>query len=318
MVALIPLLLSLLLDSISARLNLSDYNGTFDGYPDVILLGVQKGATTSLNTFLLFEMKLFVPTFRNKEPNFFSRNFNDEFFNLYIRGFDESKQLYGDLPTFDASPSYFSSSIIWTNLKKLYSPESLRKKKFVLSLREPVVRDISWFHHFFGNELKLNGPEVKNQENISSFHDYVQSRAFQLDRPGCYLPYLKLALEVINRDQIFILNFESLEGDEQENTLNRLLYFLGGKPIYKRRAVLPKINRAKDHCGEYCNENVLHEFLCSDLHHLNETYSSLNEGLVDFINSDPNRPVSEPVFKPFKERITDMCLDDDGSLVYFN
>ena len=139
MVALIPLLLSLLLDSISARLNLSDYNGTFDGYPDVILLGVQKGATTSLNTFLLFEMKLFVPTFTNKEPNFFSRNFNDEFFNEYIGGFDESKHLYGDLPTFDASPSYFSSPIIWTNLKKLYSPESLRKKKFILSLREPVV-----------------------------------------------------------------------------------------------------------------------------------------------------------------------------------
>ena len=135
----IPLLLLLLIKDTLATLRLSDYNSSFVGYPDVMLLGVQKGGTTSLYYLLVKILKLYVNSGK-KEAHFFSFNFNDDAFNNYITGFDEMRSLYGDLPTFDGSPSYFDIPKAWDNIKSLYSPECLRQKKFILSLREPVAR----------------------------------------------------------------------------------------------------------------------------------------------------------------------------------
>ena len=133
-----------------------------------------------------------------------------------------------------------------------------------------------------------------------------------------YLQRIKKILEVIHRDQLFILNFESLTGNTKQDTLNRLLYFLGAGPVYQKSSTLPQSNSAESKCGENCEERELHEFLCSDFVLLNETYSKMNEGLLEFINSDPDRPISEPEFLPFKERISEKCKLDDGRLVYFN
>ena len=61
---------------------------------------------------------------------------------------------------------------------KTYSPECLRKKKFILSLREPVAREVSWFHHYYSNCLK-NRPELFCPDHLGgpnfhvTFHDYV-------------------------------------------------------------------------------------------------------------------------------------------------
>ena len=311
----LPLVLVAAVDS----LRIADYNSSFTGYPDVMLIGVQKGGTTSLAYFLVNMRKLYVEPWDGKEQHFFSFHFDDANFDRYISGFEWAKQRHGNLPTFEGSTSYFPTQKAWENMRRLYSPECLRQKKFILSLREPTIRDISWYRHFHGKfvkeTLKNNNPEGADARG--NFHDYVADIRKYDKRPGDYMRSLKQVLEVIHRDQLFILSFEALTGEMEQDTLNRLLYFLGHKPIYVPGRIFPQRNTADDHCGEFCGEADLHEFLCSDLRYLNETYSSVNKDLIDFINSDLNRPVSEPKFLPFTERISEKCIEDDGSVVDF-
>lgn len=311
----IPLLLLLLIKDTLATLRLSDYNSSFVGYPDVMLLGVQKGGTTSLYYLLVKILKLYVNSGK-KEAHFFSFNFNDDAFNNYITGFDEMRSLDGDLPTFDGSPSYFDIPKAWDNIKSLYSPECLRQKKFILSLREPVAREVSWFHHYFGNGLRFNDASADQNRHLT-FHERVQSIT-RWSGIGNYLQNIKNALKVIHRDQLFIVSFETLTGAEEQDTINRLLYFLGARPVYTRDPFFPKRNTAEDHCGEFCDKPELHEIFCSDLRILNETYSKFNEGLLEFINSAPDRPPSEPQFQPFSERLSEKCIGDDGKMMDFN
>ena len=123
-------------------------------------------------------------------------------------------------------------------------------------------------------------------------------------------------LKFIPRDQIFIYNFESITGDEGDDTINRLLYFLGEEAVYRRGNLLPHVNTRSSHYKDREGDEVTHEILCSDIRSLNQTYAALNEGLIDFINKHPDKPVSEPVFLPFTERVSEKCVEDDGSLVY--
>ena len=66
---LIFLLIALPLILIGAEdtLRISDYNSSFTGYPDVILIGVQKGGTTSLAYFLVNMKKLYTESWDIKE-----------------------------------------------------------------------------------------------------------------------------------------------------------------------------------------------------------------------------------------------------------
>ena len=315
------LLLPLLLASALAWLSISDYNSSFDGYPDVFLIGAAKGGTTSIAYFLVNTLKLYVESGGRKEPIFFV-NFNDKEFNRYISGFDEEKMRKGDLSTFDGSVQYFQHQDVWMKMKRLYTPECLRKKKFILSLREPIAREVSWFHHYYGNCLRSSGMDCSDHIGGSGINDTFHKYVARLDaspiHQSYYLPNLKSLLEVISRDQIFIFSFEALVGDDGQDIIDRLLNFLGVESAESSAALFPQANSAEKRCGEFCEEEELHEFLCSDFRHLNQIYSRVNAGLVEFINSDPNRPPSEPVFRQFAERLSEKCLEADGSLVDFN
>ena len=111
-----------------------------------------------------------------------------------------------------------------------------------------------------------------------------------------------------------MFSFESLVGEEGQDTIDRLLQFPEVGSAESPAYLFPKENSAENRCEGICEEPGLHEFLCSDFRHLNETYSEVNE----FINSNPNRPPSEPVFRPFLERLLEKCREADGSLVDFN
>ena len=246
---LIVLLIALPVILIGAEdtLRISDYNSSFMGYPDVILIGVQKGGTTSLAYFLVNIKKLYVESWDSKEQHFFSFHFDDAAFNHYISGFEWSRIRHGDLPTFEGSPSYFSFPHTWENMRRLYSPESIRKKKFILTLREPTIRDISWYRHFHGKDIKEQMKDDSPDSELDlhgSFHDYVSSMKASGHMEGDYLSRLKRVLELVHRDQLFILSFEALTGDREVDTLNRLLFFLGHSPIYLRGSVFPKHNTA--------------------------------------------------------------------------
>ena len=295
-------------------LSISDYNRSFVGEPDVFVIGVMKAGTTSLSDFLTKRLG-YVSSFGEKEPKFFeAQNFNDENFEKYVRGFREEQRVRGEqLVTFDASPTYFTQTDVFVRMRNLYSPECFRKKKFVLSLREPVVASYSWYIHAYGECMKADNPFCY-MPGGPGFHDTYHDKLKRSFRwtvmESAYVDALSRFLQIIPRDQLFILNFESLIGERQQDTLNRLLYFLGKPGMYSKSDLLPHSNSKESHCNGACDEHFLHEVLCSDIRMLNETVYPLNIGLEDLINSDPDKPVSEPTFNAFTEKFHVPCTED--------
>ena len=302
----------------AASLHIADYDGSFVGDPDVFIIGAQKGGTTSLSGFLMHRVKYFVESFKRKEPHFFDSHFDDQSFNDYIKGFIEERDRHGNsshyYSSLDSSPAYFRTPKVWQRMKKLYSPECLKQKKFILSLREPISRDFSWFSHMYGECKKYNiafCPSKGGRDFHDTFHDYVK-RTHQggaQSGDGFYLKNLKSFLDFIPRSQLFIINFESLvDESQQQDIIKRMLRFLGIPFPDAQDTSFPHSNSREVHCGSRCDDEDLHEIRCSDIGFLNETYSKANYGLIEFINSDPNRPESEPLFLTFEETIQLQCI----------
>lgn len=299
-----------LLLSVITAFRISDYNSSFVGAPDIFIIGAHKAGTTFLSGLLVNYLKLCVQSNGVNEPHFFDQNFNDDGFIRYIDGFKNDDKI-----TLDATSSYFRTPIVWDRLKKLYSSDCLRQKKFILILRAPIVRELSWLSHYFRECKKHDAPFCSFPGGSSfndTFHDYVK-RTFQdveeLSGDGFYIQNIQNLLKVVSRNQVFILNFESLFGDKQTDTINRLLYFIGKSPVYSTKELLPYESSRLSQCEGDCDAFSF-QVLCSDLKFLHETYSKANEGLIDFINFQPFRPISEPHFLPFTEKISRNCTED--------
>jgi hypothetical protein len=112
----------------------------------VFLIGSPKSGTSSLAALLSKRnrLHLFEESGNRKEPEFFSANFNDESFTEYITGFQGRK------PGFDGSTESFANMYVPGRIFHLFSPESLRKKKFILLLRDPTARKLSQYHMWLG------------------------------------------------------------------------------------------------------------------------------------------------------------------------
>ena len=314
------LLLGCCLRTSLAVLRIADYSGSFEGDPDVFLIGVQKGGTSSLTQLLVDDLKLFVVTCPDSEAHFFSFKFRDQEFYRYIEGFKAHREAVGNRPGFDGSTTYFPYAEAFRRMKALFSPESLKRKKFILSLREPISRDFSWFNHIYGECKKQNigyCPHPGGYYFHDTFHDYVL-RIFRstMSPYGFYLQHLKDILDIIPRDQLFIYNFEMMIGEKGDDLTQRLLYFLGYSPDILKDNRFPHANPRSKHYDGLIERESVHKVLCSDLRFLNRTYAAANEGLVYFINSHPQRPVSEPPFSDFSERFTEKCIDDDGTEIF--
>ena len=130
---------------------------------------------------------------------------------------------------------------------------------------------------------------------VSPFGSYEQAR-------GNYVHQIRHWLTVINRSQLFILNFQSLIGNTSDSMM-RLSSFLNiqykefletaGDPT-KSKVVLPQPPAS--------NTYVEWEpaFMDCKTHDVLATYyAEQNRGLYELINNDPARPRVEPFFPPF-------------------
>ena len=119
-------------------------NSSFEGPPYAFILGAAKAGTTSLMVLLVHQLHLLTLPNHMKEPNAFASNFNRNFFNSYIQGYQGSS--YG----LDASPDYFTHcSKAPMRIVRVYSPASLAAKKFIVILRDPLARLVSRYRHIY-------------------------------------------------------------------------------------------------------------------------------------------------------------------------
>lgn len=276
--------------------------------PHIFLLGAQKAGTSSLYTLLVFHKR--ICGLGLKEKHYFDDHFLEWTFKGYTTHFESCGQ---DQFTLDATP-YFSVWQAPVRLNQTYSADILRKKKFILILREPVAREFSNYVHrlrecdkllkndhsdqyFDVTFSKLCCREVMAdyQENVttlfkpSTFKEFYE-RGMIEKMGGRYKDLIKHWLEYISRDQLFIVNFQTLSADTG-NVLGRIQQFLGMQRGWSANTTLPRENESS---------HIKAILDCETYDKLARNFHKKNKGLYDFINDDPHRPPSEPLFPPFE------------------
>ena len=80
-------------------------------------------------------------SFSTQEKHFFDTDdyLSKDGLSSYLKEFKNCKNLY----TIDSTPRYIQEEVVPGRLMTSYAPSDLRKKRFVLSLREPTARQYS-------------------------------------------------------------------------------------------------------------------------------------------------------------------------------
>jgi hypothetical protein len=199
--------------------------------PDYIIIGVQKGGTSSLFRYLTRHPKV-LPGYK-KEVKFFDGR--------YAKGIDwyrynfplVSQMSDPHAQTGEASPSYVFHPLVPQRIK-----ESLPNIKLILLLRDPVARAYS---HYQGNlrkgHEKLSFREAIEQEEnrlegerekIIADQTYPMYRylVFSYLSRGVYIDQLRNWFKSFPREQILILRSEDFFNNPPK-VFQRVLTFLG-------------------------------------------------------------------------------------------
>ena len=246
----------------------------------------------------------------------------------YLKEFDDCKK--GQY-LIDSTPRYIAVDLVPMRIALSYTSEDLKKKKFILILREPIGRHYSEYQFrvrlctdIFDKDLGPSDDEykairgdrncnrvthnykqgIKQQDlKVMTFAEWVDSEdgMHELQR-GHYIEHINEWLRIIRREQLFIINFQSLIEDTTL-VMNSLAVFLGLNEGWGKEVVLPVPSTKKPST-----------FLeCATFDRLSKHYSKMNLELVRFINGGKDKPVSEPNFPAFKSSKAS-CLNHDPNV----
>jgi len=187
---------------------------------DLMIVGAQKGGTSSLSYYL--GQHPLICTHQQPELMYFSV---DE---IYAKGYQQAFERYF---AWCYSPG---KSIVGKNVAILYSKEVMKRLhthnpqvQIVVSLREPVERAYSayWFARRLGWE-NLSSFEEAIKPDLSRFgDDEIRRRnCMYLDR-SLYVKHLRQLFQVFNRDQVHVFLMDDIKNSPSEicTTLYNLL-----------------------------------------------------------------------------------------------
>ena len=189
-------------------------------FPNFLLVGTQKGATTSLRYYLETHPEIYIH--RAKECKFFVRE------DLYQKGIQFFKSYFSEyngekvIGLVDPDIMFFEES-----LERLRNYIDFSSAKFIFILRDPVERAFSHYLMTYRRGLeKLTFEEAIEKENerlskggfFEKMHYSYVSRGFYLKQIERFLPYVK-------RSQMLFLLTEELKQD-RINTLKKIFNFL--------------------------------------------------------------------------------------------
>ena len=198
--------------------------------PDFIIVGTQKGGTSSLYAYLVSHPQILRSS--HKEVHFFDKKFSKGI-DWYRSNFPLFFKLREGVITGEASPYY------------MYHPQAAKRIasvvpncKLIFLLRNPVNRAISHFWH----EIRLGVEDLpiqvafdKENERLEeekeklllngNYYSYAHQHFSYLDR-GKYVNQIKTYLKYFPENQILILKSEDFFRDPQ-NVFNKVIDFLG-------------------------------------------------------------------------------------------
>lgn len=196
--------------------------------PDFLIIGAQKGGTTSLYDYLIQHPDI-SSAFR-KEVHFFDKNYDRGI--SWYKSFFPFREKVGI--TGEASPFYLYHPLVPKRVK-----EELGNIKLIVLLRDPVQRTFSHYKmekrrgiekHSFQEALEMEEQRLKEGEGKLLSGKFSHNHQFfsYLDR-GKYADQLERWFEIFPRENIYIAKSESFFSDPQ-STYNEVLHFLGLEP----------------------------------------------------------------------------------------
>jgi hypothetical protein len=217
-------------------------------FPDFLLVGAQKAATTALHYYLNQHPN--INGSRPKEVRFFDRDENYERgLNWYKHNFPNTKNPFRKFKYFEATPEY---------LYRSYVPERIyefnKNIRIVIVLRDPVQRAYSAWTTYrqFGKRRRLPAvmysgylkgtknnifKEFYNRTEFPTFEQVIETDILKFEtnspleepavvRRGIYYPQVKRYIDLFGRNNVLVLGFKDLIGPKQIITLNAILNFI--------------------------------------------------------------------------------------------
>ncbi|MCT7979954.1 sulfotransferase domain-containing protein [Laspinema olomoucense] len=238
--------------------------------PDFLIIGTQKGGTTSLYHYLTQHTQILPAA--QKEVHFFGLNFHHGI-DWYRQQFplpESEKQML----TGEATPYYLFHPLVPRRVKNLFP-----QVKLIVLLRNPVER--AWSH--YNHEVRLGFETLSFAEAIAQeparlagevekmladpkYYSYNHQHYTYLSR-GIYANQLKSWMELFPKEQFLILSSEAFYANPAA-TLAKTLAFLGLPPMEIE-------DYPKHNAGEYA---TLPDGLQSTL---NQYFQPHNQHLLD-------------------------------------
>lgn len=197
----------------------------------LFIVGAAKSGTTSLANWISRHPSFYLPN--NKEPKYFTDFNRKKWVGPGIDGFLDT--LVTDDHEYDALYDVGSSSDwgIDASTDYLWCPESAKlikqsfsetPGKLIISLRDPVERAISEYRHTIRDNMETKGfrrsLELEEGRVARNYHPL-----FYHSLRGCYVDQVGRYLEIFDRSQIFLVEFEELR--QPAVLMKRVFEFLG-------------------------------------------------------------------------------------------
>ena len=191
---------------------------------DFFIIGAPKAGTTSLYHYL--DEHLEVEMSSQKEPDYFSDDALQEQGMYYGKNRIDTLDKYNNLfvkPQAklrgEGSVSYFFYDDVPNKIKK-YNPDS----KIIIMLRNPIDRAFS--HYLMDYRLGLVSESFEDIVKKNSNHKYAHLFYQQYIQVGEYANQLKRYLNVFNRENILLIDYEDFKKDVA-GVVNKTYLFLG-------------------------------------------------------------------------------------------
>jgi hypothetical protein len=226
--------------------------------PDFLILGVQKGGTTSLYNYLIEHPNIIRA--RRKEAHFFDQHFEKGIswyrgnFPTFMSKYYIEKIRKQVFITGEGSPEYLFYPHIAKKVGNL-----LPKAKLIVLLRNPVDRaysqyrhNIRWGHETLSFEDALALEEERTKEGKEraakeeNYHNFSYQRAAYIAR-GIYVDQVHRWLSIFPREQLLVLRSEDFFKEPGE-MYKKTLSFLN-VPVFEPKSLqagYKQYNKSKD------------------------------------------------------------------------
>ncbi|VXD22700.1 putative deacetylase sulfotransferase [Planktothrix serta PCC 8927] len=192
---------------------------------DYVIIGTQKGGTTSLNYYLSEHPNIISSMI--KEMPFWS-NQVDRGLEWYFSHFPPIPPGYNCLVG-EATPLNFNHPEVPENLVKVFP-----NVKLILLLRNPIDRAVSHYYHWLSLKWELHSLEEAMELELEQLQDQTIDFWTKLTHPqfqgylakGLYIHFLEKWMKIFPREQFLILKSEDFYANPDRGT-TQVLQFLG-------------------------------------------------------------------------------------------